>query len=265
MRRRTALLAGSVATAALVAAGLVITNDTDTTSGAKQPTATMASTPARSAEPAAKIKPMPLNHQTSFNVTVKGAIKGTYKIVYRYGEPTAFQRNVSASNFAARPLGDTVLGTACKLKKDERAIPFSISMYGVSGDAGIVHAWIMPVLNKGKQEFSPPKGTVRVEYTGFNGNTLCNKNATLGTPTAYGFNGLAPKKFSSDVSGWLILSGKALNPKTGYKLAVISNPEHSPIGKNTVTDVKGGKPYATMLADGSVHPAGSSVPLVPAK
>ena len=264
--RSTALpatLAGiAIAVAILTAASC--SADTDTKAD-KQPTATIAPTPARSSELAQTVKPARLDHRTSFSVTFGKSTKHTYKVTYNYGDLTAFSPNVSASTFSARPLGDTVLGAACKIKKNERVIPFSINMQGVSGDVGVVHVWLMPVLNKGKQELSPPKGNVRVEYTGFNGKTICNKNATLGTPTAYGFNGPTSKKFSSDVTGWLILSGKALDAKTGYKMAVISSPEGSPMGKTTVHGITGGKPYATTLADGSRHSAGSSVPLTPTK
>ena len=215
----------------------------------KEPKAVVASTPALSATPAV-ITPMPLSHQTSFNVTLgaEGA-KGTYLVTYKYGDLTAYKPGITASTLGARPApNDTVLGSACKLRAGERAIPFAFSTQGVTEGVDMVHVWLMPVLNKDGKELSPPQGTVRLEYSGFQGGAQCNKNATNGTPTAYGFYGPASTHFASWITGWIILSDEALDGT--YDLAVMSSAFNSGVSDNTVTEVKGGKPYATQLANG---------------
>lgn len=216
--------------------------------------------------PAPSATPVPLSHQTSFNVTLGAeGTKGTYQVTYNYGDLTAYKPGSLAQIPGAHAaMNDTVLGSACQLREGERAIPFAFSTRGVTDGVGMVRVWLMPVLNKEGKELGPPQGTVRLEYSGFQGGAQCNKNATNGTPTTYGFYGPASTHFASWITGWVILSGEALDGT--YDLAVMSSAFNSGVSDNTVTEVKGGKPYATQLANGQGRTvAGSVVPLVPGK
>jgi len=194
---------------------------------------------------------------------------GSYRVTYRFGDLTKFRPNISASTYSAVQVNntDTVLGSGCKdVRANERAIPFTFSMQGLTGNSDMVHVWLVPVLKQGEKEISPPQGTVRVEYTGFQGGPQCNRNAA-GNPTSYGFYGPTTTRPNSpsDITGWIILSGKALDPKAGYKLAVISSAFTSGVAANTVDQIKGGDPYRTQLATGRGSAiAGASVPLVSA-